>query len=357
VEATLVERLTDRWSRVDVVIVSDYGFGVLSRGLRRALADLRVESERPLVVDARDLPSYAAARPTAVKPNYEEAVSLLQIPAVDGTRAPVEQISGLGDRLLDLTGASVAAVTFDADGALVFERGQPPYRTYSGPVQNSRGPGVGDTFVGVLGLAIAAGGGIRAATELASAAAAVVVGKETTSTCSAAELRQYLSTEGKYISGSMGLRQLAESLHRERKKVVLTDGSFDILHRGHIAHLTQAKELGDVLVVGVNSDESVRRLKGPGRPITPLEDRVEILSALDSVDHLVPFEGDTPNDLIAALRPHVYVKGGDHSKELPEATAERLAGEVVILPPTNGSSTSEIVQRIKGGARAKRSRR
>jgi D-beta-D-heptose 7-phosphate kinase/D-beta-D-heptose 1-phosphate adenosyltransferase len=358
-EASFAKRLAERWSSADVVIVSDYRYGVLTAAVHRALAELREGDDRPLVIDARELRPYGSARPTAVKPNYEEAVALLGLPAVDATRARIEQIQGRGERLLDLLGARIAAVTLGADGALVFERGRAPYRTFTRPAENSRAAGAGDTFVGVLGVALAAGADTKEATDLASAAAAVVVGKEVTSVCSASELTRYVAAESKYISGAAGLRQLAQSLHQGRKRIVFTNGCFDILHRGHVAHLAQAKALGDVLVVGLNTDDSVRRLKGRGRPINTLEDRVEILSALDSVDHIVPFGSDTPIDLIAGLRPHLYVKGGDYTKEsLPEAPmVERMAGEVVILPLVSDSSTSSIVERIKEGSGAKQRRR
>lgn len=348
-EAALIERLTQRWSAADVVLVSDYGYGLMTPGVREAIAELRKEDDRRLVVDARDLRGYADTRPTAVKPNYHEAAALLGLPAVDGSKARTDQLHGRGDELLNLTGARIVAVTLDADGAVVFERDRPPYRTYTRPMENSKAAGAGDTFVSVLGLALAAGGKTQAAAELASAASAVVVAKEATSTCSPAELRQYLSSEGKYVGGWLALREVAEPLHREGKRIVFTNGCFDILHRGHVAHLAQAKALGDVLVVGLNSDVSVRRVKGPGRPITPMEDRIEILAALDPIDYIVPFEGDTPVDLISALRPHVYVKGADHAEDrLPEtAVVQRMGGEVVILPLVTDFSTSTIVDRIR----------
>ncbi|MDP8956698.1 MAG: D-glycero-beta-D-manno-heptose 1-phosphate adenylyltransferase [Actinomycetota bacterium] len=358
-EAAFAKRLAERWATADVVIVSDYRYGVMSAAVRRALAELREGDNRPLVVDARELRPYASTRPTAVKPNYEEAVALLELPTVDGTRGRIEQIQGHGDRLLSLTGSRIAAVTLGADGAVVFERGRPSYRTVTRPAQNSRAAGAGDTFVGIFGVALAAGANTEEAADLASAASAVVVGKEITSVCSAQELTRFVASESKYISGAIGLRQLAQSLHRERKRIVFTNGCFDILHRGHIAHLAQAKALGDVLVVGLNTDDGVRRLKGPGRPINSLEDRVEILSAFDSVDHVVPFGSDTPIDLIVALRPHLYVKGGNYTKEsLPEAQmVERLAGEVVILPLVADFSTSGIVERIRAGSETKHRRR
>jgi cytidyltransferase-like protein len=173
-----------------------------------------------------------------------------------------------GGRLLDLTGARIAAVTLDADGALFFERGRPPYRTYAEPADHARTAGAGDTFAGAL--ALAAGGDVPAAAELASAAAAVVVGKPGTATCSAAELRARLALGDKFCPDAATL--LARlAVHREQgRRIVFANGCLDILHRGHVTSLSAAKALGDVLVVALNTDAGVRRLKGPGRPINPL---------------------------------------------------------------------------------------
>ena len=130
---------------------------------------------------------------------------------------------------------------------------------------------------------------------------------------------------------------------------MFTNGCFDVLHRGHVDYLEQAKRLGDVLVVAVNSDASVRRLKGPGRPVNPVEDRVAVLAALSSVDHVVVFDGDTPADLIALVRPDVYVKGGDYRPDLiPEAPLVRdLGGEVRTLDYLPDRSTSKIIEAIR----------
>jgi D-beta-D-heptose 7-phosphate kinase/D-beta-D-heptose 1-phosphate adenosyltransferase len=130
--------------------------------------------------------------------------------------------------------------------------------------------------------------------------------------------------------------------------VVFTNGCFDILHRGHVTYLNRAKALGDVLVVGVNADASVARLKGDGRPINALEDRVQVLAALSCVDHVVPFEEDTPARLLRLVRPEVFVKGGDYTLEtLPEAPlVEALGGSVRILPYVEDRSTTRIIERI-----------
>lgn len=141
---------------------------------------------------------------------------------------------------------------------------------------------------------------------------------------------------------------IAGKLRTEGRKIVFTNGVFDLLHIGHVEYLEQARKLGDALFVGVNSDESARRLKGPGRPITPQEERARILAALECVDYVVIFEEDTAHALIKALRPDVYVKGGDYTlQNLPEAPlVKSYGGEVVILPYREGRSTSQIIELI-----------
>jgi rfaE bifunctional protein nucleotidyltransferase chain/domain len=153
--------------------------------------------------------------------------------------------------------------------------------------------------------------------------------------------------------GVVGLESVLAKLRRDRtagQRIVFTNGCFDLLHAGHVGCLQQARDLGDVLVVGVNSDDSVRRLKGPGRPVNPQEDRTRVLAGLRCVDHVVIFDDDTPDALIAAIRPDIYVKGGDYTADaLPERVlVESYGGRVVALPYLPGRSTSEIVARIRG---------
>ena len=203
----------------------------------------------------------------------------------------------------------------------------------------------------MLTLAIAAGADVPAAGELASAAAALVVTREGTAVCGATALREALSGSRRRLAGPEELAAQA-GMHRQRgRRGVFTNGCFDILHRGHVAYLNRAKALGDVLVVGVNSDRSVRRLKGPDRPLNRLEDRMEVLGALSCIDHLVAFDADTPAELIEAARPEVFVKGGDYSPEdLPEAPlVERLGGKVVLLPYLEDHSTTAVIERIRTG--------
>jgi D-beta-D-heptose 7-phosphate kinase / D-beta-D-heptose 1-phosphate adenosyltransferase len=350
-EARLLESLRRLHSQVDAVIVSDYDYGILTRRVIAEIARLQAQEPRLVVVDSKRLDVYQGVKACAVKPNYAEAVQLLGLPQLIEARTGerVEQISSQGERLRALTGSELVAVTLDRDGALFFGSGEAPYRTYSRPRPNSRAAGAGDTFASALTLALAAGAPDENAAELASAAASLVVDKDGTAACHANELRAFFTNDDKYVPDAFQLAARMAAYRREKRRVIFTNGCFDILHRGHITYLNRAKELGDVLIIGLNSDESVRRLKGENRPINALEDRAQILSALSCVDHIVPFSDNTPLELIRQIRPDVYVKGGDYTLEtLPEAPlVEGMGGEVHILPYLDDHSTTSIIKRIR----------
>jgi D-beta-D-heptose 7-phosphate kinase/D-beta-D-heptose 1-phosphate adenosyltransferase len=340
----------------DAVLVSDYGYGVAVPPLLEALRSLQAGTPRVLVVDAKRPAGYRGIGATAAKPNYDEAVELLGICPLAETNHRVEQLEPQGERLRSLLGAEIVAVTLDSEGALLFERGDgPPYRTYARARPSSLTTGAGDTFASVLALALAAGADMPAAGELASAAAALVVSREGTAVCGADVLRQAIMGTRRQLGGVDEL--VAEvRVHREHgRRIVFTNGCFDILHRGHVAYLNRAKALGDVLIVGVNSDGGVRRLKGPDRPLNPLEDRMAVLGALSCIDHLVAFDEDTPAELIRAVRPDVLAKGGDYRPDtLPEAPLIRqLGGELVLLPYLEDHSTSGVISRIRAQERVR----
>jgi D-beta-D-heptose 7-phosphate kinase/D-beta-D-heptose 1-phosphate adenosyltransferase len=348
-ERALGTRLADLAGAHDAVVVSDYGYGILSRRTIARLAEAQARAPRIVVVDSKALAAYRQVGVTAVKPNFAEALALLgeQGPRPAGERA--EAIARGGRRLLEATGAQIAAVSLDTDGAVFFERGSPPYRTYARPTAHARAAGAGDTFVAALGLALAAGGDLAAAAELASAAANVVVGKDGTAICSALELRAAVTPADKVVGDVRALGARLDGHRLAGRRIVMTSGCFDILHRGHITFLNAAKSLGDVLVVGLNSDAGVRRLKGGGRPINDLEDRAHVLAALSAVDHIVPFDEATPVELVRAVRPHVFVKGGDYTLErMPEAgVVQSLGGTVHILPYVSDRSTTSIIERVR----------
>lgn len=188
-EQGLIDRLAALWD-CDAVVVSDYAYGILTPRVIRALAALQAREPRVILADAKDLTAYRHVALTAVKPNYAEAVRVLGLPALEGgDRA--DQITSAGDQLLAMTGARVAAVTLDADGAVICERDGAVHRTRARPIAHGTA-GAGDTFLGAFALALAAGALTAAAAELASAAAGIVVGKDGTATCSADELRASL---------------------------------------------------------------------------------------------------------------------------------------------------------------------
>lgn len=356
-DAELARRLGALAAESDAILVSDYGYGVVGSRVLEALAAAQRRAPRVVVVDSRTPAAYRSVAPTVVKPNFREAARLLGDLRGGGPGDGAERsrlIAEHGRALLQITGAQIVAVTLDTEGALFFEPGREPYRTYARPADPGRASGAGDTFGAALALALAAGADVPEAAEIASAAAAVVVAKDGTATCSLAELSAYLAGGDKYAADAGAFAGALAGHRRAGRRIVMTSGCFDILHRGHITYLNAAKALGDVLVIGLNSDASVRRLKGPSRPINPLEDRALVLAGLSCVDHIVAFEEDTPERLVAEVRPHVFVKGGDYTAEaLPEArVVEAHGGAVRILPFVEARSTTSIIERIRAASRA-----
>jgi D-beta-D-heptose 7-phosphate kinase / D-beta-D-heptose 1-phosphate adenosyltransferase len=345
VENELIDRLSCFFRSSDAVIISDYGYGLITPGVIERLRRLQASFPRTLVIDSKRLIDYRSLNATSVKPNYEETLHLL---GLDRSVTP-EQMALYGDRILELTGSHLAAVTLDSKGALFFERGNSPYRTYAHPAHQARATGAGDTFVSALTLSLALKAPTSISAEIASAAAAVVVGKDGTTACSARELRDYFRVGGKCIYELDRLTERVNLYRKQGQTIVFTNGCFDILHRGHIGCLNGAKAMGDVLIVGINSDRSVRKLKGANRPINLLEDRIRVLEALSCVDHIIPFDEDTPAGIVKVVRPDVFVKGGDYTIEtLPEAAlVKELGGRVRILPYVASLSTTGIIDRIR----------
>ncbi|BCJ58946.1 hypothetical protein Jiend_23680 [Micromonospora endophytica] len=286
--------------------------------------------------------------------------------SVTGTGVTVNADAGAGvdrallaeSRLAELrahTGADVVAVTLDTDGAVVGGADGQPARSHSTPVPPSHAVGAGDAYLAAMTLALAADAPLSTAAQLAQLAATSTVTGTGTCVCHREDLLAALGCpvpggDGRpALVGAEGLTEIITEHRRAGRSVVFTNGCFDVLHRGHVRYLEQARALGDLLVVAVNSDDSVRRLKGPDRPVNPVEDRTALLAALACVDHVVVFEQDSPAELIEAIRPDVYVKGGDYPPELvPEAPlVQRLGGQVRTLGYVPDRSTSAIIDRIR----------
>ncbi|GAB4372180.1 MAG: bifunctional D-glycero-beta-D-manno-heptose-7-phosphate kinase/D-glycero-beta-D-manno-heptose 1-phosphate adenylyltransferase HldE [Elainellaceae cyanobacterium] len=349
IEQQLITRLTERFANYDAVIISDYAYGIFTPRVIETLQQLQANHPRVIVADSKHLPAYRKVGVTAIKPNYEEAVRLLDLPKLTG-HDRVEQITRHGQALLEMTGTQMAAITLDVDGALIFLPDRPPTRTFAKPAPSTHATGAGDTYVGTIALALAAGSDPHTAASLAAAATAVIVTEAGTTCCNLPALRRSLLDQNKRIFNHTELVALVEQHRTLGKRIVFTNGCFDILHSGHVTCLEQAKALGDVLIVGVNTDESVRQLKGPSRPVNNLKDRLTVLAALGCVDYVVPFADLTPRELIRLIRPDIYAKGGDYTRDtLPETPLiEEYGGTVQILPYVGDRSTTNLIQQIRG---------
>jgi D-beta-D-heptose 7-phosphate kinase / D-beta-D-heptose 1-phosphate adenosyltransferase len=336
---------------IDAIIISDYGYGIISSSLIRNLEKLRVKKDKVLIIDSKELRKFKALRPTAVKPNYEETIKLLKLPKLE-EHDRVNQVLENGKKLMDLTGALHVAATIDADGTVLFEKGKKPYRMFTVPQENKRAIGAGDTFISALALAFCSGMKGQEAVDTASAAAAVIIRKEGTGVCSGEELLSEFHEKTKYVKDLDILEKNIRSYKKDGKKIVFTNGCFDILHRGHVSFLNEAKKLGDILVVAINNDESIRKIKGEDRPINTMDDRIAVLTAIDSIDYLISFKEENSSYLIKKLRPEIFVKGGNYDIDsIQEAeTVKKTGGEIKIIPILIKHSTTKLIRKIRSSA-------
>ncbi len=349
-EAAVTERMLSHLPiRPDAIVLSDYAKGVLTPAALAGIAALR--GAAPVVVDPkhRDFARYRGAN--TVTPNLRELESAAGQPLDVADRAA---IAGAARTLLAATGIESMVVTLGEHGMLVVPPQEPEVSVAAMPHEVFDVTGAGDTAVAVLALALGAHGSLLQAAQLANAAAGVSVGHVGAVAVSHAAIRDALAArpEGKLLSRPE-LVSRAAAWHTAGKRIVFTNGCFDLLHAGHLALLAHAATLGDILVLAINSDASVRRLKGPERPLVPEAERAALLAALTYVDAVTIFEEDTPLAALEAVRPHVLVKGGDYrptevvGRELVEASG----GRVEIVPLTPEKSTSSLVERIRGAGR------
>lgn len=344
----LARRAVAATSAAEVEVICDYDSGALAGPL---LAALTSREARPAltIVDAHDLRRWASLRPDIVTPNAAEAQRLIGSD-FSGDRAA--GVVAASDRLLAASGATAMVVTLDRDGSVAIDADGLQHRTHAHPTDETRASGAGDTFVAALAMGRACGLALAESADLAQAAADVVVQRPGTSICSSADLVTRLGN-GHDLTVDADDLDAVLSRHREAgARIVFTNGCFDVLHRGHTGYLRQAKLLGDVLVVALNDDDSVRRLKGPSRPVNNAGDRATVLAALACVDYVTVFDTDTPIPLIERIRPDVYAKGGDYTPEMLEETdvVRAYGGQVVILDYLPSQSTTAIVERIRASA-------
>jgi D-beta-D-heptose 7-phosphate kinase/D-beta-D-heptose 1-phosphate adenosyltransferase len=357
IEDALIAALRLAISDADVLIVADYGYGTVTERLLDALADeLRVHRPPVVAVDSRHrLQAFASLRPDLVKPNAEEIAELMHWPEFASLqRHRVQRVQAHAIDILAATGARHAVATLDSEGSVLLRAGQLPMHRAAARGTHAAAAGAGDCFIAAMALALATGAAPEVAHAIAQRAADLVVAKDGTARCTLAELQAALVPPAKLLADVQALSQLAAGTRRRGARLVFTNGCFDLLHRGHVALLEQARALGDVLVVGVNSDASARRLKGKNRPINRLEDRLQVLAALACVDYVIAFDEDSAHALVKHARPQVFVKGGNWREAcVPEAALVReFGGEVRVLPTLWSDSTSSLLQRIAERTRA-----
>ena len=328
----------------DAIILSDYGKGVLTEVLCQGVIKKAKEIGKMVLVDPKgsDYSKYKGAY--LLTPNKKEAAL--------ATKIDINSDEALQTALLKLKNEcelSISMITLSEDGIAIFDEKVKRFPTVAKEVYDVTG--AGDTVIASIAFSLSAGQSIEESCRFANLAAGVVVGKIGSATVTLDEIEEYEATLHKSSSDAhiKSFEEIDKIISRYRdngKKVVFTNGCFDILHVGHVKYLQVAKSFGDILIVGLNSDESVSRLKGPTRPVNPAEDRAYILAALEAVDYVVPFTEDTPYELIKMLTPDVLVKGGDY--EGKEVVGTEFAGELRLVDFVDGKSTTTTIQKIQG---------
>jgi len=329
---------------VDLVLISDYGKGVVTAGLIAEV--VAAAGARPVVADPKGLDFARYRGVDYLTPNRREA----------GLAAGME-IAGDADldraarRLLETSGIKNLLVTLGKDGMALFCPGQEPARIVAQARQVFDVSGAGDTVLAVFGLGLACGSAPEQAAAMANAAAGIVVGKVGTATVTAAELEQALGAvqaPAKHKTRDE-LAAVCADLRRQGRRIVMTNGCFDLIHAGHIQLLTASRQYGDVLIVAIDDDASVAALKGAGRPVIGAAQRVAILNALDVVDYVTVFATDQLAGLIAAIQPDVLTKGSNLRLDqvAGREQVQALGGRVVLVPVAEDISASRIIAGIQ----------
>jgi D-beta-D-heptose 7-phosphate kinase/D-beta-D-heptose 1-phosphate adenosyltransferase len=342
-QAELLSVFKKRVDFVDIIILSDYGKGVLTDTVTREIISLARSKNKRVLVDPKgsDYSKYSGAH--LLTPNKKEAAQATRIDIVDA-----DSLKRAITQLKHNYQLDASLITLSEEGIACLEDGLRIYPTVVRDVFDVTG--AGDTVIAALAFALGSGHSIERAIIFANLAAGVVVGKLGSATATLDEIIAYeaslaYTNSDTRIKSREEIKTIVRQLKQQGKKVVFTNGCFDILHVGHVRYIEQAKNLGDVLIVGVNSNSSVARLKGPTRPINTQDDRAAILAALEAVDFVVIFDEDTPYELIKVIRPDVLVKGGDY--EGKQVVGEDIATEVKLISFVDGKSTTSTIERIK----------
>ncbi len=329
-EDTILMRIKIVLPFYDAIVLSDYGKGVLTNTLTQNIISLAKEKDKLVLVDPKgsDYSKYKGA--TLLTPNKKEAQEATGIEIKDD-----DTLLKSLKKLKDDQELNYSIITLSEEGIALLDKDFEKIPTVAKDVFDVTG--AGDTVISAITISLVEGKSIKEAIEFANKAAAVAVSHVGCYAVKRDEIES-LDKDKKIVT----LDELLKILPKD-KKIVFTNGCFDILHAGHVKYLKEAKSFGDILIVGLNSDESVKRLKGESRPINTFEDRATVLGALESVDFVVGFSDDTPYELIKAIKPDILVKGGDY--EGKEVVGSDIAKETKLVQFVDGKSTTSIIQR------------
>jgi len=342
-QTTILNTFKKIIANYDAVLLSDYGKGVLTADLTQSLITIANDNNKKVLIDPKGLDYSKYKGAYLLTPNKKEASEATQINIHDDatlTKA-IKQLKTKCD--LD-----ISLITLSEQGVAIYDDTLRTHPTVAREVFDVTG--AGDTVLASLGFALSCGLDIDDAVEFANLAAGVVVGKIGSATATLNEIIEYESSLNKstsdgHIKTLNEIIALSIELKSRGKKIVFTNGCFDILHAGHVRYLETAKSYGDVLILGLNSDRSVTALKGEGRPINTQIDRAYILAALEAVDYVVIFDEDTPYNLIKAVKPNILVKGGDY--EGKDVVGQDIADELKLVQFVDGKSTTKTIEKIQ----------
>lgn len=339
----IIQTLEKNIDKYSSIILSDYGKGVLTTNLTKEIIKIANKNNIKVLVDpkGKDYSKYKGSY--TLTPNKKEAMEATNIDIKD-ENSLIEALKSLKTQCE----LEVSLITLSEQGIAIFDDELTIKPTVAREVYDVTG--AGDTVIASIAFALGNNLDIKDAIYFANLAAGVVVGKIGSATTTLDEIYEYeyslhKSNSTSHIKTFDEIKTLASKLHNQGKKIVFTNGCFDILHVGHVKYLEVAKSYGDVLILGLNADSSVRKLKGPTRPINTQDDRAYILASLESVDYVVIFEEETPYELIKLIKPHVLVKGGDY--EGKEVVGQDIADELKLVQFVDGKSTTNTIKRIQ----------
>jgi D-beta-D-heptose 7-phosphate kinase/D-beta-D-heptose 1-phosphate adenosyltransferase len=346
-EVQVCSWITAHADQFSVILLSDYLKGVLTPRVIETIVKAAALKSIPVLVDPKgtDFSRYRGA--TLLTPNRKEAEAASGMAITDSSS--LEQAAGL---IMAKASLGHLLITRSEEGMSLFSRGEEAVHIPTVAREVFDVSGAGDTVLASLAVGVAAGLGMAEAARLANIAAGIAVGKLGTSTVSPDEIVNAValshSDSDSKIKNLDVLTAIIAAEKARGKKVVFTNGCFDLLHAGHVKYLQKARGLGDLLVMGLNSDASVRRLKGEKRPLIGEDERAHILAALDCIDYVVLFDQDTPLELITALKPHILAKGGDYTADgvVGKDVVEAYGGRVELVTFVDGKSTTNIIERI-----------